>query len=319
MKTACLSIAIAVAGVLSGCSPKAPDTAAPAASAESEWSNPYPRAEMPGHATDTAQERANLQLAVQYFDAVNNARDVEAAKRMSTPDIALHDPERENGQAALASLIEALATQHPQSRSEIKRIVTDGEHVFVHAHTVHTPGTVGFISGNLYRIADGKVADQRIILHPIPEKPHADNPNNAFCAGSSLDCPSSANVTKEQEASNKQRAIEFYNAALNEKDWKKSLTYMGDRYTQHSLYMQDGPSGLEDLTNRLIRDHPQNLGEMKVVLADGDLVVMHLHVTRHRGHPGWSVFEIIRMEDGKAVEHWDMFRTVPENGGEKLF
>jgi predicted SnoaL-like aldol condensation-catalyzing enzyme len=184
---------------------------------------------------------------------------------------------------------------------------------------VHAPGTAGFISGNLYRIADDRIAEQRLIMHPVPEKPHQDNPNNAFCAGSKLDCPGTARVSKAQEAINRQRAIEFYNAALNEKDWAKAAGYLGDRYTQHSLYMQDGPSGLQELTERLIREHPENLGDMKVVLADGDLVVMHLHVTRYRGHPGWSVFEIIRMEDGKAVEHWDMFRTVPETNGLRLF
>lgn len=122
-----------------------------------------------------------------------------------------------------------------------------------------------------------------------------------------------------QEARNKQIAIDFYNAALNEKNWEKAVQYIGDRYTQHSLYMQDGPSGLEELVARIKREHPDNRGEIKRAFADGDLVVMHLHVTRHRQHAGWSVIEVLRLENEKVVEHWDMFRTVPQENGQKLF
>jgi predicted SnoaL-like aldol condensation-catalyzing enzyme len=306
-------LCITLVALATGCSRQAPENAA------AQWTNPYPRAEMPGRLSDTPQERANLEVAVRYFDAVNNAADAEVASRLSTQTIALHDPEREDGHTALAALIAAQREANPQSRSEIKRIVTEGDHVFVHAHTVLAPGSLGFISGNLYRIADGRVAEQRTILHAIPEKPHKDNPNNAFCADGKSDCPSTVDVPREQEALNKQRAIEFYDAALNEKNWPKTLDYIGDRFTQHSLYAQDGPGSLEDLTKRLIQEHPDNRGDLKIAIADGDLVVKHLHVTRYRGHPGWSVFEIARLENGRVVEHWDMFRTVPETGGERLF
>lgn len=129
----------------------------------------------------------------------------------------------------------------------------------------------------------------------------------------------SAQAETAQEARNKQIAIDFYNAALNEKNWEKAVKYIGDRYTQHSLYMQDGPGGLEELVARIKRDHPDNRGEIKRAFADGDLVVMHLHVTRHRGHLGWSVIEVLRLENEKVVEHWDMFRTVPESNGQELF
>ena len=129
----------------------------------------------------------------------------------------------------------------------------------------------------------------------------------------------SAQAETAQEARNKEIAIEFYNAALNEKNWDKARAYIGDRYTQHSLYMQDGPAGFEGLVARIKKEFPENRGEVKRAIADGDLVVLHLHVTRHRQHLGWSVIEMMRIENGKVVEHWDMFRTVPENGGGELF
>src|SRR5215216_3926459 len=121
-----------------------------------------------------------------------------------------------------------------------------------------------------------------------------------------------ARAETAQEARNKQIAIEFYNAALNEKNWEKAARYIGDRYTQHSLYMQDGPAGFEGLVARIKKEFPENRGEIKRAMADGDLVVLHLHVTRNRQQLGWSVIEMMRVENGKIVEHWDMFRTVPK-------
>jgi predicted SnoaL-like aldol condensation-catalyzing enzyme len=114
-----------------------------------------------------------------------------------------------------------------------------------------------------------------------------------------------------EEDRNKQTAIEFYAAALNEKDWDKAKQYIGPRYVQHSIYMEDGAAGFEALVNRISTEFPQNHGEIKQAFADGDMVILHLHVTRYPGHAGWSVIELMRLENDKVVEHWDVFQPVP--------
>lgn len=129
-------------------------------------------------------------------------------------------------------------------------------------------------------------------------------------AASCLAWSAGAGARTPQEEENLRLAIEFYDAALNHKDWEKAQTYMGPRYDQHSVYMPDQHEGLRILVDRIIRDHPDNRGQVMRAVVKGDMVILHMHVTRHRGHPGWSVFEMIRMEDGKAVEHWDMFRAL---------
>jgi predicted SnoaL-like aldol condensation-catalyzing enzyme len=309
MKSTPVILTLAMASLISACT---------GASRTESWANPYPRAEAPGAYTDSPQEIANKRLAIEYFDAVYNAKDAVSAARLAAPELNIHEPGIADGTAGLDALVGTLKREHPSSRSEIKRIVTDGDQVFLHAHTVHSPGTVGFISGNILRIQNGRIVDHVNILHPIPYPPHKDNHNTAFCAGEVIDCPSTVR-TKADEARNKKLAYEFYSAALNEKDWPKASRYIGPRYTQHSLYMQDGPSGIEELSNKLRVEHPANRGELKRELADGDLVVMQMHVTRNRQHLGWSVIEILRFENGKVIEHWDMFRVVPEKEGDKLF
>ena len=125
-----------------------------------------------------------------------------------------------------------------------------------------------------------------------------------------LICSATFAATPEEER-NKRIAIDFYDAALNEKDWDKTKQYMGSRYVQHSIYMEDGAAGLEALVNRIRTEFPQNHGEIKQAFADGDMVILQVHVTRYPGHAGWSVIELMRLENDKVVEHWDVFQPVP--------
>jgi predicted SnoaL-like aldol condensation-catalyzing enzyme len=119
------------------------------------------------------------------------------------------------------------------------------------------------------------------------------------------------------EERNKQIAIEFYNAALNEKNWEKARKFIGNRYVQHNLAAVDGPEGLRAHIEFLKREHPQNRGEIKRALADGDLVALHIHNRRSPDIRGNAVVDIFRLENGKVVEHWDVVQPVPDPANAK--
>lgn len=144
------------------------------------WTNPFPDAQAPGERDDTHDELANKRVVLQYFDAVNNAKDFMAASPFVAPAVELHDPELADGSEGLQARIRTLKEQYPNARSEVKRVLTSGPHIFLHSHTVRTPGTVGFIAGDIFRLENGKVVEQWSVLHAIPEKPHPDNPNGPF-------------------------------------------------------------------------------------------------------------------------------------------
>jgi len=48
------------------------------------------------------------------------------------------------------------------------------------------------------------------------------------------------------------------------------------------------------------------------VVAEGDLVVIHNHLTLGSGDRGLAGFDLFRLRDGKIVEHWDARQPVPE-------
>jgi predicted SnoaL-like aldol condensation-catalyzing enzyme len=114
------------------------------------------------------------------------------------------------------------------------------------------------------------------------------------------------------EERNKQIAIEFYKAALNEKNWEKTRSMIGNRYVQHNLNAVDGPEGLKAHIEYLKREFPQNHGEIKHALADGDLVALHVHNKRSPDVLGNAVVDMFRIENGKVVEHWDVVQAIPD-------
>ena len=111
---------------------------------------------------------------------------------------------------------------------------------------------------------------------------------------------------------NKKNVVEFYNKALNDKDFDAARKYMGPRYIQHNPVAADGPEGLKAFIQFLRDKFPQSRSEIKRVFADGDYVIVHVHSVREPGTRGRAIIDIFRLENGKVVEHWDVVQDVPE-------
>ena len=115
-----------------------------------------------------------------------------------------------------------------------------------------------------------------------------------------------------QEEQNLVIAVDFYETLLNEKNWEKGRSMMGNRYVQHNPNATDGYDGIEAHIN-MIRDRfPENHGEIKHMFTRDDLVALHVHSKRTPDSLGNAVVDMFRIEDGKVVEHWDVVQEVPE-------
>ena len=76
--------------------------------------------------------------------------------------------------------------------------------------------------------------------------------------------------------------------------------------------MPNGPDGLKALVTLLKEKFPNSKNEIKRVIAEDDLVVLHVHAVREPGQRGSAIVDIFRVENGKIVEHWDVIQAVPE-------
>ncbi len=82
---------------------------------------------------------------------------------------------------------------------------------------------------------------------------------------------------------------------------------MGAQYRQHAPYATDGHAGLAEWVRKFKESCPQHRYEVKKIIAEGDLVMLHLHGMSGLHPFGESVVDIFRVENGKVVEHWMSF------------
>jgi predicted SnoaL-like aldol condensation-catalyzing enzyme len=122
---------------------------------------------------------------------------------------------------------------------------------------------------------------------------------------------SSAKDAPNVEA-NRKAAVAFYEAAINRKDFDAAVKFLGPQYKQHNPTAADGAEGLKAFIDFLKMRFPNQRGEIKRVVAEGDLVVLHVHSTRGDNTPGRAIVDIFRLEKGKVVEHWDVIQDIPE-------
>lgn len=115
-----------------------------------------------------------------------------------------------------------------------------------------------------------------------------------------------------EQQNNKEKVIQFYEKAINEKDFEAAEAYLGDRYIQHNPMAADGKEGLKKFIGYLKAKAPQYHSEIKRAFADRDCVILHVHNIPAPGARGKAIVDIFRLENGKIVEHWDVIQEIPE-------
>ena len=113
-------------------------------------------------------------------------------------------------------------------------------------------------------------------------------------------------------AGNKKTVVEFYELAINRKDFDAASKHLGPRYIQHNPVAADGAEGLKGFIGFLRSKFSDSKSEIKRVFAEGDYVILHVHAVREPGTRGRAIIDIFRLENGKIVEHWDVAQDVPE-------
>jgi predicted SnoaL-like aldol condensation-catalyzing enzyme len=112
---------------------------------------------------------------------------------------------------------------------------------------------------------------------------------------------------------NKETVTNFYKVAFNEHKPAAAIEkYVGGSYIQHNPTVADGSLPFIDFVNGFVAKNPHLHVDIKRVIAEGDLVVTHVHITTSETDRGVAAIDIFRIEDGKIVEHWDVVQPVPD-------
>jgi predicted SnoaL-like aldol condensation-catalyzing enzyme len=124
--------------------------------------------------------------------------------------------------------------------------------------------------------------------------------------------PSAYAADARQMEENKQLVSQFYDLALNQKNFDAAAKFLGPRYVQHNPRATDGPEGLKAFLGFLRDKFPEQHNEIKRIFADGDYVIVQAHSVQTPGTRGRAIVDIFKLENGKIVEHWDVIQDIPE-------
>jgi len=112
-------------------------------------------------------------------------------------------------------------------------------------------------------------------------------------------------MSETVQEKNKALVLEAFDTLFNKRDYAVAEKYWSPNYIQHSAHIEPGRDGLFNL----IRNAPDTLRyEHQLIVAEGDYVILHGRFSG-RGQPAaWIAADIVRIENGRLAEHWDVLQ-----------
>ena len=107
------------------------------------------------------------------------------------------------------------------------------------------------------------------------------------------------------EERNKALVLEAFDTLFNKRDYAAAEKFWSPNYIQHSAHIEPGREGLFNL----IKSLPSTLKyESGTIVAEGDFVIMHGRFSDFGQPVNWIAADILHIEDGILVEHWDVIQ-----------
>ncbi len=116
-----------------------------------------------------------------------------------------------------------------------------------------------------------------------------------------------------KKSSNKELVRSFYEQVfIKHQAEEGAKKYLAPDYIQHNPYVPTGRQSFIDYFVNFFKTNPDARSEIKRIIGEGNLVVVHAHSKVNKKDRGLAVVDIFRVENGKIVEHWDVLQAIPE-------
>lgn len=111
-----------------------------------------------------------------------------------------------------------------------------------------------------------------------------------------------AQTTSEQ---NKALVLKAFDTLFNKREYEAAERFWSPNYIQHSAHIEPGREGLFNLVKSL----PTTLRyEAGVILAEENFVIVHGRFSGFGAPANWIAADILRVQDGILLEHWDVIQ-----------
>ena len=112
-------------------------------------------------------------------------------------------------------------------------------------------------------------------------------------------------MASDLEEKNKALVLRAFDTLFNKREYATAERFWSPQYIQHSAHIAPGREGLFDL----IKSLPPTLKyEAGTIVAESNFVIVHGRFSGFGAPANWIAADILRIEDGILVEHWDVIQ-----------
>jgi len=112
-------------------------------------------------------------------------------------------------------------------------------------------------------------------------------------------------MSKSKATTNKAVVLEAFETLFNKRDYAAAEEFWSPNYIQHSAHIAPGRNGLFELVKSL----PETLKyEHDMIVAEGKFVIVHGRFSGFGAPASWIAADILLIEEGVLVEHWDVIQ-----------
>lgn len=111
---------------------------------------------------------------------------------------------------------------------------------------------------------------------------------------------------------NKQAAIDFLQMIVSGDIDEAYKKFTAPDMSHHNPYFPGDAKSLQKGMEDNHRDYPDKIFEVQRAIADDGLVAVHSHLRGNEEDRGMATIHILRFQNNKIVEMWDIAQPVPE-------
>ena len=233
-------------------------------------------------------------------------QDATTMRKWANADYIQHNPFVPTGLEPFIGLLPIL--KEHGTYAENVRLFQDGNYVFMHNiwHNAKPFGADKMVAFDIIRVDEnGKVAEHWDAMTALVKE--------TASGRSQTDGPTAVEDLDKTEA-NKALAVSLIEDVLMGKNPAKITEYISaEQYDQHNPGIKDGLSGIVEAVQYLTAQNNMfKYTKIHKVLGEGNFV---LTVSEGQWNGTTNAFyDLFRIENGKAVEHWDVIQPVPTTG-----
>jgi predicted SnoaL-like aldol condensation-catalyzing enzyme len=124
------------------------------------------------------QEEANRRLVTSMYESVLKPLDSTQVDEFFARDYIQHSPLAATGAQGLKDFLDWARARSPAAEHRVKRMFVDGDYVIAHVHVIINPGEPGNAVVDIFRVANGRIAEHWDVAQEVPAE--SANANGIF-------------------------------------------------------------------------------------------------------------------------------------------